>query len=170
MLFSTSRQPVPVKTVPPCEVGRLPTTTQPPFSISSAVVSPMPPGHGEGRRRGLMRANWVLVPCGETWTIVVPVPCMFLELLKLLTRTSPWTRLPWLCWTTAVPYGLTSPLAGTVDAIMVVLLNFPMNDLEVVADAGAMASPAVSTPAAAVATAARVIRFVPRIPCSLLAR
>jgi hypothetical protein len=46
---------------------------------------------------------------------------------------------------------------------MVVLLNCPMNDLELVADAGAMASPAVSTPAAAVATAARVIRFVPRI-------
>jgi hypothetical protein len=40
-----------------------------------------------------------------------------------------------------VPYGLTSPFAGTVDAIVVSLLNFPMNDLELVADAGAMPVP-----------------------------
>ena len=57
---------MPVKTVPPCEVGRLPTTTQPPFSTSSAVVSPMPPGHGEGSRCGLIRANWVTVPSRAT--------------------------------------------------------------------------------------------------------
>src|SRR5262249_21244451 len=112
---------------------------------------------------GLIRANWVAVWSGGTWTIVVPVPWKLLELLKLLTRTSPRTSLPWLRWTTAVPYGLTSPLAGTVDAIVVLVWNFPMHDGERRADAGATASPAVSTPAAAVATVARVKRFVRRI-------
>ena len=49
--------------------------------------------------------------------MVVPVPCTLDLVLKLLTRVSPLTRWPVVCGTTVIPYGLTSPLAGTVLAI-----------------------------------------------------
>ncbi len=102
-------------------MGRLPTTTQPPRRISSAVVRPTPPGQGPGSLDALILANTLSFPDGETWTIVVPVPCRFLALLKLLIRTLPLTSEPWLLVTSAVPYGLTSPLAGTVEPIVVSL-------------------------------------------------
>ena len=105
----------------PSVVGRLPTTTQPPCRMESAVVRPIPPGQAPGRCLALIRANVVLEPPGDTWTIVVPVPCRFALLLKLLTRTLPRCRMPWLRPTTATPYGLTSPLPGTVDAIVEIL-------------------------------------------------
>ena len=35
--------------------------------------------------------------------MVVPVPCWFLALLKLLTSTLPWCRMPWLLPMTTVP-------------------------------------------------------------------
>ena len=58
-------------------------------------------------------------------TIVVPVPCTLALLLKLLTRTLPRNRSPVLRGMTATPYGLTSPLPGTVDAITEVLCKGP---------------------------------------------
>jgi hypothetical protein len=60
--------------------------------------------------------------------IVFPVPWRFFLLLKLLTRTCPWTNFPVDVGTTKTPYGLTSPLAGTVDAIKLVALKFPVNE------------------------------------------
>src|SRR5215471_4688859 len=116
-LLTTIRHPAFAVADMPFVVGRLPTTTQPPGRMSSAVVRPTPPGHGPGRLDFLMCANTVRWPPGVICTIVVPVPCKFLELLKLLTRTLPWRSLPSLWRTTATPYGLTSPLCGTVEAI-----------------------------------------------------
>src|SRR5580693_10122885 len=49
--------------------------------------------------------------------MVVPVPWTLAWSLKLLTRVSPATRRPVDAGTTATPYGFTSPLAGTVEAI-----------------------------------------------------
>jgi len=102
-LLMTSRHPAFAVADMPFVVGRLPTTTQPPGRMPRAVVRPTPPGHGPGRLDFLMCANTVRCPPGETCTIVVPVPCRFLELLKLLTRTWPLTRLPTLLGTTATP-------------------------------------------------------------------
>src|ERR1700722_9211819 len=106
---------VPSLSVPFAVVGRLPTTTQPPGSTDSAVVKPIPPGHGPDVDAWLIWANWVTVPSGISWTMVDPVPCALLALLKLLTSTPPCTRSPVLWGTTTIPYGLTSPLAGTVE-------------------------------------------------------
>src|SRR5271155_2023493 len=101
---------------PPVPVGRLPTTTQPPGRIESAVVSPTPPGHESETGRDPMFANVVAVPLGLTSIIVVPVPCTFALSLKLLTSVSPLMSSPTVDCTTATPYGFTSPFAGTVDA------------------------------------------------------
>src|SRR5262249_16002625 len=69
-----------------------------------------------------------------------------MEWLKLLTRTSPLTSEPWLLPTSAVPYGLISPLAGTVEPIVVSLWNPPIKDPGVPAcAAGAAANTAVAT-------------------------
>src|SRR5215472_2813672 len=129
LLLMTSRHPAFAVALVPSAVGRLPTTTQPPGRMPRAVVRPTPPGHGPGSEEAFICANTVccLLP-GDTCTIVVPVPCWFAELLKLLTRTSPLTRLPVLVGTTATPYGLTSPLAGTVDVIVSLWVNGPMKD------------------------------------------
>src|SRR5712672_2627135 len=105
---STSRQPALAVAAMPFVVGRLPTTTQPPCRTDSAVVRPIPPGQAPGRCLALIRANVVLDPPGDTWTIVVPVPWRFFLLLKLLIRTLPRCRRPWLRPTSAIPYGLTS--------------------------------------------------------------
>jgi hypothetical protein len=119
-----------------------------------------------GRLRGVMWANWVTVPPGETWTIVVPVPWKLPALLKLLTRTLPLCNIPALCLTTATPYGLTSPLAGTVDGPWLFVGNLPMNELCPEARAGPATSPPPTTAAAAVATTARVARLIPRMRVS----
>ncbi len=103
LLLMTSRHPACAVALVPSVVGRLPTTTQPPGRMPRAVVRPTPPGHGPGSEDALICANSVCWPPGETCTIVVPVPCSFAELLKLLTRTSPLTRLPVLVGTTATP-------------------------------------------------------------------
>src|SRR6266699_2138985 len=99
--------------------GRFPTMTQP-CTRTRAVVSPTPPGHRPGSDFCVMCANTLRCPPGLIWTIVEPVPCRFLELLKLLTRMSPMCRRPRLRGTTTTPYGLTSPLRGTVEAILLV--------------------------------------------------
>ena len=83
----------------PLTVGSEPTTTQPLDSATRAVVSPTPPGHDGS----LTEANRLALPCGETCTMVVPVPCALAELLKLLTSTSPRYRWPVLRGTTATP-------------------------------------------------------------------
>src|SRR5205807_8267243 len=88
------RQPADEVAAEPSLVGRLPTTTQPPRRISSAVVRPTPPGHLPGSLAALIWAKTPSLPFGETWTIVVPVPWRFFELLKLLIRTSPLTSAP----------------------------------------------------------------------------
>src|ERR1035437_170145 len=61
--------------------------------------------------------------------MVVPVPCKLALLLKLLTKISPLTRSPLLCCTTATPYGLISPLLGTVEAIILFVFSDPRNEL-----------------------------------------
>src|SRR5262249_16508979 len=156
----TIRQPADEVAAEPSSVGRLPTTTQPPRRISSAVVRPTPPGQRPGSLDAMILANTLSFPDGETWTIVVPVPCRFLALLKLLIRTLPLTSERWLWGTRAVPYGLTSPLAGTVEPIVVSLWNLPMKDPGVPACAvGATASTAVAA-APAKAVPAQAIRCV----------
>src|SRR5580704_15376272 len=156
---STIRQPGP-ETFPPL-VGSEPTMTQPLRSEASAVVRPTPPG--QPGRFLLILANCDTWPPGETWTIVVPVPCTFALLLKLLISTSPRCRKPTLRGTTATPYGLTSPLAGTVDAIVLTWCSGPMKDPKPCAPA----LPAVpaSRPTVAVTTAAspaayRLVGFI----------
>src|SRR3974377_2186803 len=102
----------------PSVVVNLPTITHPDFRPTSAVVSPTPPGHGPGKLLGSICVNRLTFPCGEICTIVVPVPCRFWLLLKLLTRIFPLTSVPVVVGTTAIPYGLRSPLLGIVDAIV----------------------------------------------------
>src|SRR5579864_5992046 len=63
-----------------------------------------------------------MLPFGLTRTMVVPVPCRFLPLLKFETMTSPGLSMPPCgnpCGTNATPYGLISPLAGMVETDMV---------------------------------------------------
>ena len=123
MLFSTMRQPAFAVAAMPLLEGVLPTTTQPPGSTSSAVVRPTPPGHDPGSMLRLTLANSDRWPPGEISTSVLPVPCWFALSLKLLISTSPARRRPVLCRMIAMPYGLTSPLCGTVEAIVESLLK-----------------------------------------------
>ena len=118
LLESTMRHPAGFSdgSAPPALVGRLPTTTQPPGRIDNAVVSPMPPGQALAVGSDPIVANVPTVPAGDTCMIVVPVPCTFALSLKLLTSVSPLASFPTVSGTTATPYGLTSPLFGTVDA------------------------------------------------------
>src|SRR5262249_19314469 len=104
LLLMTSRHPACAVAAVPSLVGRLPTTTQPPGRMPRAVVRPTPPGHGPGSLEAVICANTVRwwLP-GEICTIVVPVPCLFALLLKLLIRTSPLMRPPVLVGTTATP-------------------------------------------------------------------
>src|SRR6266702_720328 len=148
-LSSTIRQPACAVAEVPSDVGSEPTMTQPDRSATSAVLRPTPPGQAPGRCFASSCANCVTLPLGETWTIVVPVPCAFPESLKLLTRTSPRSSAPTEAGTTATPYGLTSPFAGTVEAIGEKLVSIGLFPVEAVAVA-ASASPAVSVRAAIV--------------------
>src|SRR5262249_28366461 len=59
MLLMTSRQPAFAVALVPSVVGRLPTTTQPPGRIPSAVVRPTPPGHRPGSVDASICANTV---------------------------------------------------------------------------------------------------------------
>src|SRR3974390_2122445 len=102
-LLITSRHPAWAVAEVPSVVGRLPTTTQPPGRIPSAVVRPTPPGQGPGSVVASIWANTDCWPRGEICTIVVPVPWRLALLLKLLTRTFPLTRFPVLVGTTATP-------------------------------------------------------------------
>src|ERR1700722_15619659 len=88
---------------PPVVVGKLPTTTQPPGRIPSAVESPIPPGQVWPSGSCESCAKSCTDPWGEICTMVVPVPCTFALLLKLLTRVSPATREPVVVGTEATP-------------------------------------------------------------------
>src|SRR5579871_176911 len=100
----------------PSIVGRLPTRTKPRLSTPKAVVRPRSPGVDEPWKKS------VCLPVGERSTMVVPLPCKFPPatlLLKFETRMSPgWSGPPSgnPLGTKATPYGLRSPLAGTVEA------------------------------------------------------
>src|SRR5450631_2060122 len=122
---NTNRQPAFAVAAVPSRVGRLPTITQPDLSTARAVVNPTPPGQRPGSRVASTCANRVAFPSAVICTRVLPVPCWLLAALKLLTSTEPLCSLPTLCGTTATPYGFTSPLAGTVDAIVVSVLTDP---------------------------------------------
>jgi hypothetical protein len=95
----------------PSVVARLPTTTQPLFNTTSAVVRPTPPGH-IGTSEAITVAKTLIAPLGESWTIVVPVPWKFELALKLLTNTSPFTRWPVVRGTTAMPIGIDVTVTG----------------------------------------------------------
>jgi hypothetical protein len=84
-------------------VGKLPTITNPERSATRAVVNPTPPGQAPGSDPALMLANSDRLPLGEICTMVVPVPCRFAELLKLLTKTLFATNVPAVVGTTATP-------------------------------------------------------------------
>ena len=86
-----------------------------------------------------MLANTLVLPAGETCTMVVPVPCTLALSLKLLTRMSPAVSRPAEAGTTATPYGFTSPLAGTVEATWVRPCNWPRNAAGCGDDAGVVA-------------------------------
>src|SRR5580692_283720 len=88
LLLRTIRHPACAVAAVPSDVGRLPTITKPDRSATSAVLRPMPPGHGPGRLPASIVANTFKAPDGLISSMVVPVPCRLDELLKLLTNTS----------------------------------------------------------------------------------
>src|SRR5579884_2596097 len=109
-----SRLPASTVAEVPSVVGMFPTTTIPDLRATRAVVRPRRPREG-----GPWKKSEVL-PEGDTETIVRPVPCLPEEALKLLTRMSPGRVLPPdgnPAGTIATPYGLPSPLPGTVPAL-----------------------------------------------------
>src|SRR5258707_13694276 len=96
---------------PPTAVGRLPTTTQPPWRMPSAVVSPTPPGQDRPAGSLARLANSCIEPAGDTCTSVVPVPWTLDLLLKLLNRVSPAESFPAVVGETAPPKGVTTTLS-----------------------------------------------------------
>src|SRR5580692_11221536 len=123
----TIRQPARAVAAWPLADGVLPTTTQPPGSTASAVLRPTPPGQAPGRGPEML-AKTERWPPGLISTSVRPVPCSLALSLKLLTRMSPACSRPTLWLSTTMPYGLTSPLGGTVEAMVASWWNWPMND------------------------------------------
>src|SRR6266566_4604174 len=103
--------------------------TQPLLRATRAVVSPTPPGHEPGSLEGSIWGKRLKLPLGAICTSVVPVPRRFALLLKLLISVSPATRSPVEVGTVTMPYGLTSPLLGTVDATVLIVCRGPMNEL-----------------------------------------
>jgi hypothetical protein len=95
--------------------------THPLRNTTRAVVKPTPPGQGPGKVAGSICANWLNVPLGAISTKVVPVPCKLELLLKLLMRIFPLVRLPAVRGIRKIPYGLTSPLAGMVEEIVLMV-------------------------------------------------
>jgi hypothetical protein len=102
LLSKIIRQPACAVAEVPSVVGKLPTITKPEFKATSAVVSPTPPGQAPGKDPEIW-AKTVMLPLGEIWTIVVPVPCRLAELLKLLTSTLFAINAPMVTGTTATP-------------------------------------------------------------------
>src|ERR1700693_4508359 len=157
------RQPAFAVADVPSEVGSDPTTTQRFCRMASAVVNPTPPVQMPCTSLEVMWANTERPPSGVIWTIVVPVPWAFVELLKLLTSTSPATSRPCDSWTTAMPYGFTSPFRGTVDPSVVTRENPLMNRPD--ADAVICPNPMPAMGTATIATSRRMLlRLTVRSP------
>src|SRR5262249_6670469 len=153
----TSKQPACIDADVPFLVGRLPTMTQPLVKLRSAVVSPIPPGHGPGSLLGASSANKSTRPLRSICTIVLPVPCRLRWLLKLLTSTCPLTSRPMVVGTTLTPYGLTSAFFGTVEAMVLMVLNAPMNVEALLATAGQPARIVLTRRAVTVSSLCRAI-------------
>src|SRR5664279_1062748 len=153
---NTSRQPAFAVAAVPSRVGRLPTITHPDLRTARAVVNPTPPGQRPGSRAASTRANRVAFPWAVIWTRVLPVPCRLPAALKLLTSTEPPCSLPTVRGTTATPYGLRSPLAGTVEEIVLSVLTDPRK--VGAAAAAVIPIPTIIVAAAPTAVSIRVIR------------
>src|SRR5579883_2637758 len=100
----------------PPVVGTFPTTTKPPRSTPSAVLSP----GRELLKKVFAVPGGATAESGEKETIVFPLPWMFALSLKLLTSTSPVLIMPppgKPSGTKATPYGFSSPVAGTVEVL-----------------------------------------------------
>src|SRR6516162_6032451 len=127
LLSRTIKHPACAVSAMPSEVGKLPTITQPLRSTTKAVVRPTPPGHGPGSVVGSICANRLKFPVGEICTMVVPVPWKVLLALKLLIRMEPLFSRPMVLGTANTPYGLMSPLLGTVDETALTVDNLAFN-------------------------------------------
>ena len=82
----------------------------------------------------MIAANSLSVPPGVISSIVVPGSLRVRESLKLLTRMSPRTSLPTDLGANTIPYGFTSPFAGTVVVRLVTVLNWFRNGWELCAE------------------------------------
>src|SRR5579872_2011256 len=157
-----SRQPACMVAEWPLALGRLPATMYPLRRATRAVVSPTPPGQAPAGDAGASLANSLTLPPGEISTIVVPVPWRLDLALKLLTRTSPAVRSPLLAGTTAIPYGLTSPFLGTVEARVWTRLSDAVNGVRASAPwaaAGSRTATAASSEPAPTAAARTRLRL-----------
>src|ERR1700690_2290012 len=152
------RQPALAVAEVPSVVGKLPTITQPLRSTTRAVVRPTPPVQ-LGASDAMTVANTLRVPLGATSTIVEPVPWRLELALKLLMSTSLLTRCPIVRGTTAMPYGLMSPLPGTVDPITVCVGSEVRNGGAFAATTEGINAAAARATAAAVAPIARPCRL-----------
>src|ERR1017187_7979847 len=103
-LLTTSSEPFPAVAHVPSVEGKLPTITRPSDNTARAVDNPGCEGDEVKKSEG--------DPCCGTRTMVVPVPCRLLELLKFETRMSPGFSAPpgKPCGTKATPYGRHSGL------------------------------------------------------------
>src|SRR5216683_6772337 len=109
LLSMTRTDPAEALPHDPSGEGKLPTKTKPFCRMLRAVVRP------SGAFPWKKSANGAFA---GTSTMVVPLPCRFELALKLDTSTSPGLIVPplgKLAGTKATPYGLRSPLDGTVD-------------------------------------------------------
>src|SRR5271154_2047641 len=109
----TSSDPGPAVPELPSAVGELPTTINPTCNVPNAVDSPS---------GAVPWKNVVGDALFEMRTMVVPVPCRLLLLLKFETRMSPRFNGPDPVWKlsgmNATPYGFTSPIVGMVETFL----------------------------------------------------
>src|SRR5260370_18499136 len=117
----TSRHPAWAVAAVPSVVGKLAAIHQPARNSTSAVVNPTPAVQVPARWEASIGANWLTVPPGDICIIVVPVPCRLDAALKLLMSKFPFSKFPTVSGTTKIPYGFTSPFAGLVKAITVIV-------------------------------------------------
>ena len=87
--------------------------------------------------------------------------------LKLLTRMSPACRQPIVRGAVTIPYGFWSPIAGTVLASVVVVVNCEMNGGKPDPRAAAIAGVAAPAAPSATASAARRLTVMVIRPASL---
>jgi hypothetical protein len=113
-------------------VGKLPTTTYPPGTTLSAGRQTNPTGaaatqapRGDVREQRALTAGRDLINRrAGAWLLALS--------LKLLTSNAPECSLPTLLGTITMPYGLTSPLAGTVEVNVETFVSCDRNGVAVV--------------------------------------